>query len=455
MILPATEESSSEEESDEDSEDDDSDESWEETTEQPPPPPAAPKMAPPRERTAAPSKIPTVYAMRRREPVKERYQPPAPEREPELEPLPPAKKYSPTRDARPSSRASVETVDYATFVAESQLKKKQLRLKSLLPDMNDSPLVKANARRSAIPVSAKVAMFSTPVSREAKAPAPARPNLRRLNTPLEDAEYQARQQALALVKAEVESDDEVEEERPEHQESDEESDASTVNSSLAPAPDREVPRRQVQSSALRRLKKEEHKKPYDSEASSMLSCRMDGNMPEAPAPPPFAPSPPPVHKRRRGSTKTDYSHLPPQGAAESWYPETGASPWEVEQDWQNAGEIWEEDPYLPEAPSPPPGSDFMPHQENREMPPQMPPRRRRRRAPAEHMPTHIEHMSPHPEHRSPHPVHRTPQPAQRTPQPAHRTPQPAHRTPQPAYSNVQQPGSHRESGYYGYVHPGY
>jgi len=239
--------------------------------------------------------------------VKDKQPPPPPV------PQTPAKKPSPTRDGRASSRASTETVDYAAFVAESQKKKKQQKLNTALLDSTPTP-TKGNRRSNSVR------------ARAAAAPALA---------VRDDTVTTARKTALARMKTEIDAD------------SDADSDASTEVSSVAPATDGEFPHRLVQ---LRRQSKPAAKIFYDTDSSSVLSYCLDGARPEVPFPPPYAPSPPPIS--RRGSTRVQ-QHAPPQGAAESWYMDIGAGPREVEQDWVNSAEIWEQDPVLPEAPSPP------------------------------------------------------------------------------------------------------
>jgi hypothetical protein len=200
-------------------------------------------------------------------------------------------------------------------VAESQKKKKQQKLN---PALGATPTTTGSNRRSNS-IRARAALFSAPAT---AAPA------------LVVREDTARKNAIARMKIEADAD------------SDSDSDASTEVSSVAPATDGEFPHRLQ----LHRQSKPAAKTFYETDSSSVLSYRMDGARPEVPFPPPYAPSPPPIS--RRGSARVQ-QHVPPQGAAESWYMDVGAGPREVEQDWVNSAEIWEQDPVLPEAPSPP------------------------------------------------------------------------------------------------------
>lgn len=117
--------------------------------------------------------------------------------------------------------------------------------------------------------------------------------------------------------------------------------------------------------ALQRVQKEED--DDEDEGSSVLSYRMNGAPSEFTAPLPFAPSPPPV--TRRSSKKPQHLHHPPLGAADLWYQEVDSGLREVEQDWVNAGELWEEDQRPPEAPSPPLSRVFTPGMERSRGPP--------------------------------------------------------------------------------------
>lgn len=261
---------------------------------------------------------------------------------------------------RPSSQASVETVDYAAFVVESRKKKKRQKLKPIVPDMDGSPLLIKAIRRSNS-IRSRTAIFSNLQKNLPTAPVASTPV--KSKTGILHPEFQGAaahvhaafyENGLSLVKVEDSDSGSV-------------SDVSTIKSSVAPFPD--PPHRQGQRRILRWIQgsaiKDADKtlgttkkiETYDSDGSSIASFQMGQEaLPEVPVPPPFAPSPPLIPRRGRTRKK---EHMPPRGAAESWYPDV-AGPREVEQNWLTAGELWEVDPQLPEAPSPPPSCEFTP-----------------------------------------------------------------------------------------------
>ena len=219
-----------------------------------------------------------------------------------------------------------DTVDYAEFVAESEKKKRHPRPAPINTDRNAKiQPAKRSARRNSTRTEER----------------PAEQLLLTPNPIQRDEENQTRERKLALATMQTGADETLSHisEYPS---------SVSVNSSIAPEATQGPRRRRTEQD------------PYTAPTTEPKYRASKTAPPAAPVPPPRAPSPPPP----KGHYDRQPEHHPPHGAAQTWYEEVTSGPREVEQDWNHAGEVWEQgvnnhapDGVLPEAPSPPPGSD--------------------------------------------------------------------------------------------------